>query len=64
MNELKPCPFCGRIPMLDHCYANDWFVRCKCGIAQDILYRQKRSAIQAWNRRKDLKDAVNSIRSK
>lgn len=52
MAELKPCPFCGRIPTVEDCGDNRWFIRCKCGIAQDKLYFQRCSAIRAWNRRK------------
>ena len=51
MTDLKPCPFCGRIPTVEDCGDNSWFVRCKCGIAQDKLYAQRCSAIKAWNRR-------------
>ena len=52
MAELKPCPFCGRIPTVEDCGDNRWFIRCKCGIAQDKLYFQRCDAIRAWNKRK------------
>lgn len=52
MSELKPCPFCGRTPVVDDCGDNRYFVRCKCGIVQDKLYYQRCDAIRTWNRRK------------
>lgn len=51
MSELKPCPFCGRIPKVEDCGDNRYFVICKCGIAQDRLYGQKCDAVRRWNRR-------------
>lgn len=52
MTELKPCPFCGRTPTVDDCGEHRYFVRCKCGIAQDKLYAQKCDAVRRWNTRK------------
>ena len=52
MAELKPCPFCGRTPTVDDCGDHRYFVRCKCGIAQDKLYAQKCDAVRRWNTRK------------
>ena len=52
MIELKPCPFCGRIPIVDDCGDNSFFVRCKCGIAQDKLYGQRCDAVRRWNTRR------------
>lgn len=52
MAELKPCPFCGRIPKVEDCGTNRFFVKCKCGIAQDKLYFQRCDAIRRWNTRK------------
>ena len=52
MAEPIQCPFCGRIPTVEDCGTNRWFVRCKCGIAQDKLYHQRCDAVRAWNRRK------------
>lgn len=52
MSELKPCPFCGRIPTVDDCGDNRFFVRCKCGIAQDKLYGQRCDAVKRWNTRR------------
>ncbi|MBR2999706.1 MAG: Lar family restriction alleviation protein [Oscillospiraceae bacterium] len=50
-DDLKPCPFCGRKPIVEKC-VYEWFISCKCGIVQDKLYRQRCDAIKAWNRRK------------
>ena len=52
MADLKPCPFCGRTPTIDDCGDHRYFVRCKCGIAQDKLYMQKCDATRRWNTRK------------
>ena len=52
VSNLKPCPFCGRIPSVEDCGSNRWFVKCGCGIAQDKLYHQRCDAVKAWNRRK------------
>lgn len=54
MSDLKPCPFCGRIPVVDDCGDHRFFVRCECGINQDKLYSQKCDAIRSWNRRKNI----------
>ena len=56
MAELKPCPFCGRTPIVDDCGDHRYFVRCKCGIVQDKLYAQKCDATRRWNTRKIDKD--------
>lgn len=54
MAEPIKCPFCGRIPTVEDCGTNRWFVRCQCGIAQDKLYHQRCDAVRAWNRRKSI----------
>ena len=48
---LRACPFCGRIPIMEDCGGNSFFVKCKCGIVQDKLYHQRCDARKAWNRR-------------
>lgn len=47
MNELKPCPFCGRKPELRH--DDDGFSYIVC--ANDNCYVNDNAAIMAWNRR-------------
>ena len=49
MNELKPCPFCGRKPELRR--DNDGFSYIVC--ANDNCYVNDNAAIMAWNRRVD-----------
>lgn len=61
MAELKTCPFCGRMPIVENCNDFGYFVKCKCGIEQSTLYAQKCDAIKRWNNRKaDLKDKNHS----
>lgn len=52
MPELKPCPFCGNAAY-DHITYNHKHrhtVRCtKCNAQME--YRDKKSAVRAWNRR-------------
>lgn len=57
MAELKPCPFCGN-PAYDHIIYHfhakkqRHVVKCtKCNASME--YRDKESAIKAWNRRAD-----------
>lgn len=52
MIDLKPCPFCGRTPVIEDCGTNSYFIRCKCGFSQDKLYPQRCDAIKRWNIRK------------
>lgn len=65
---LKPCPFCGRVDKLkvwkteqrwDHGVIENWRVVCNregdetgCGGSGGV-YRTRREAIEAWNRRAD-----------
>ena len=51
MSDLKPCPFCGKMPIVDDCGNNRYFVKCMCGIEQSRLYGQKCDAVRHWNRR-------------
>ena len=51
--SLKPCPFCGGKAEMQTLYAplHEYFVKCrKCGIEQK-LYKSRRTATIAWNRR-------------
>ena len=60
--ELKPCPFCGRKPVIEECGPNTWFVKCKCGIAQDKLYHQRCDAVRRWNKRR-LESANETVKT-
>lgn len=55
MEKLKNCPFCGRKAELIDCEVRPrWFVKCSykyCGAEQGYTYVDKKSAINAWNRR-------------
>lgn len=55
MDDLKPCPFCnGKAEMEILPHYEGFFVKClKCKVEQGHLYRSKKSATIAWNRRKD-----------
>jgi len=52
MSTLRPCPFCGRVPKVEDCGNNRYFVKCDCGIEQSKLYWQKCDAVRRWNMRK------------
>ena len=56
MSGLKPCPFCGKIPVLNVLKGsnfNEYYVECKSRycIEQKHCYRTRKAAIDAWNRR-------------
>lgn len=60
MRELKPCPFC-RNPAYDHMSfpsnKQRHIVKCtKCNASME--YRDKKSAIKAWNTRTHQNDEV------
>jgi len=58
MSELKPCPFCGEMPIINHisdslfdCGIFTYWVVCpRCGIRTQ-RNRDKTEIIKAWNRR-------------
>lgn len=53
MNELKPCPFCGRKPELRHDDDGFSYIVCandNCYVRND-RYVNDNAAIKAWNRR-------------
>lgn len=47
--------------MVEDCGDNRFFVRCKCGIAQDKLYGQRCDAVGRWNTRKPSADIQDQI---
>ncbi|MGN1130863.1 MAG: Lar family restriction alleviation protein [Ruminococcus sp.] len=61
--ELKPCPFCGSIPIINEIpphkhflvdmpdYEGACFVECSCSCA--ITADTREEAIEKWNRRAD-----------
>lgn len=64
MEELKPCPFCGREATINHEYSNktgDWYAvgclnkSCPMEIVRVTtgLRSTKAEAIEAWNRREN-----------
>ena len=52
-NFLLNCPFCnGKAEMEILPHYEGFFVKClKCKVEQGHLYRSKKSAMTAWNRR-------------
>jgi Lar family restriction alleviation protein len=51
INEIKSCPFCGRIWLyVDPSDENHFVVRCRCG-ATGPVQENKNEAIKAWNTR-------------
>ncbi len=56
---IKPCPFCGSDPALDR-QGSYWYIRCQkmiCDVRPSShLHPAKYLAIQAWNKRKEVKE--------
>lgn len=52
MNELKPCPFCGKKARAIGIDGAAWWVTCDCGI-ETKLHDTKEKAVETWNRRAD-----------
>ena len=52
--NIKCCPFCGGKADLEIVDVyREYFIQCrKCGVEQGHLYKSKKSAITAWNRRR------------
>lgn len=54
--DMKRCPFCGgkaELLYIGKSFHNDCFIKClKCKVEQGHVYKSKKSAITAWNRRK------------
>ena len=55
MSELKPCPFCGEMPIIHGEESGDYYIECiNVGCAclpTSCFYETKEQAIEAWNRR-------------
>ena len=55
MNELKPCPFCGKAAYVMKCKDKEfpWKVKCSninCG-AHTVKWSEMIGAVKAWNQR-------------
>lgn len=53
--ELKPCPFCGKKPVLADDDPANTYIYCdnaKCQMCPDTLYASRRKVIRLWNTRK------------
>lgn len=54
--SILMCPFCGKNPEIQECDPWGYFIRCKCGIEQSKLYKNKYDAINHWNYRCEVKE--------
>lgn len=56
MDELKPCPFCGKEPYIQSRptarKTKIYSVKCRCGAMHKFVDRRYK-AIDAWNNRKE-----------
>ena len=59
MSELKKCPFCGGSAML---MGDGHWIACEHCLSESDCYNTKEEAIQAWNRRKPVDDAVQEVK--
>lgn len=55
MIELKPCPFCGEMPIIHGGESGGYYIECINGDCTCLpiswSYETKEKAIEAWNRR-------------
>ena len=52
MSDLKTCPFCGGRPIWEYCTEDRLDICCDtCGITFEEGFRNRKDAIEAWNRR-------------
>ena len=52
--ELKPCPFCGKLPVTQNVGEGNVEIICKnysCSIMPFQIYETEQEAIEAWNTR-------------
>jgi len=63
MDELLPCPFCGRAPSIECLTGNGVQVECICGARGPFIdwyyignTRANQEAIKGWNTRKEEKE--------
>ena len=70
MSELKPCPFCGRDPIIIKVsrYSRKHLIKCTgCKVAPEVTGFEKLVAINIWNSRadseriKELEDALLDV---
>lgn len=59
MYELKPCPFCGSKPIMEHKilkpFYDFWYVKCDtCSVEISNPSMTEKEAIEVWNRRQQL----------
>ena len=58
MSELKPCPFCGRVPEIGYA-CGEYFIMSEddacpcCGIEYSEMHSNEVIMVEAWNRRAD-----------
>ena len=53
MKDLKPCPFCGEVPIISYC-DGEVLIRCEnvhCIYVSTEWCANEQQAIAAWNRR-------------
>lgn len=51
MKKIESCPHCGGVSKVRK-EDNAYFVRCEdCGATSGRIYRNEKSAVEAWNRR-------------
>lgn len=59
MEKLKPCPFCGAEPMMQHiAYPNTefWFVKCvNCSAEINNPSHSEEDAVLSWNKRDEIR---------
>lgn len=54
-SELKPCPFCGRLPQI-RSKVGYWIINCwngECPVLPEKTAVLKKWAVQGWNQRRN-----------